>query len=72
VITWDGKVLPCCFDKSAEFEMGNTKKKSMVNIWNSNNYNKFRKNVFSLRKEINICSNCSEGMKVYVKAKRGG
>jgi len=23
VITWDGKVVPCCFDKDASYEMGN-------------------------------------------------
>ena len=22
VITWDGKVIPCCFDKNAEYVMG--------------------------------------------------
>ena len=68
VITRDGYVLPCCFDKSAEYIMGNIKEESIVNIWRRNAYNEFRKKVFSTRKEINICSNCSEGMKVYVKA----
>ncbi len=34
VITWDGKVVPCCFDKDAHFVLGDLSKNSFEEIWN--------------------------------------
>lgn len=62
VITWDGKVVPCCFDKDANHVMGNLQEKSFGQIWKSPEYRAFRKKVFSARKEIAICTNCTEGL----------
>jgi hypothetical protein len=31
VITWDGKLVPCCFDKDADFVMGDVKRKYKSN-----------------------------------------
>jgi len=63
VITWDGKVLPCCFDKDAEFIMGDLKKESFRTIWNNSDYKEFRKRILSERKSIEICRNCTSGMR---------
>jgi len=63
VITWDAKVVPCCFDKDAVYIMGNLQEKSFREIWKSPEYRAFRKKVFSERKEINICTNCTEGLR---------
>jgi len=63
VITWDGKVVPCCFDKDANHVMGNRNEKSFRQIWKSPEYRAFRKKVFTARKEIAICTNCIEGMR---------
>lgn len=63
VITWDGKVLPCCFDKDAEFILGDLKKDSFRTIWNNTDYREFRKRVLSERKSIAICRNCTSGMR---------
>lgn len=65
VITWDGKVVPCCFDKDAKHVLGDLKEKSFDKIWKSSKYQQFRKAVFTNRKSIDICSNCSEGTKVW-------
>jgi radical SAM protein with 4Fe4S-binding SPASM domain len=65
VITWDGKVVPCCFDKDAKHQLGDLKNEQFQNIWKSPVYQSFRKQVFSDRKSIDICSNCSEGTKVW-------
>lgn len=65
VITWDGKVVPCCFDKDATHRLGDLKNQSFRSIWNSVDYLSFRKAVLRSRKEIDICSNCSEGSKVW-------
>ncbi len=65
VITWDGKVLPCCFDKDAQYEMGNLGNNNMNKVWEGKNYHEFRKELMKSRKNIDICSNCSEGLNVW-------
>jgi len=65
VITWDGLVAPCCFDKDAQHRMGDLKQKSFKEIWKNGEYSKFRKQILKGRKNIDICANCSEGTKVW-------
>jgi radical SAM protein with 4Fe4S-binding SPASM domain len=65
VVTWDGSVTPCCFDKDAIHRLGSLKDKSFKEIWNSNEYQYFRASLFRSRREIDICANCSEGTKVW-------
>ncbi len=65
VITWDGLVVPCCFDKDAAHRLGNLKTQTFKQIWNNDNYRAFRKELLMGRKNIDICSNCSEGLKVW-------
>jgi len=65
VITWDGNVVPCCFDKDAKHRLGNLNDESFKNVWRGNKYNQFRRSVLRSRKEIDICANCSEGTKVW-------
>lgn len=61
VITWDGNVVPCCFDKDADHVMGSLKDPNFN--WNSKKYSGFRKKVLTGRKEIDICRNCTEGIR---------
>ena len=63
-VTWDGKVVPCCFDKDAKHILGDLQKDSFQTIWHNQNYWNFRRQITKGRKEIDICSNCSEGCKV--------
>ncbi len=65
VITWDGLVAPCCFDKDAQHRLGDLKKKSFKEIWKNGEYSTFRKQILKGRKNIDICANCSEGTKVW-------
>ncbi len=65
VITWDGLVVPCCFDKDAMHQMGDLKSGSFKTIWKSVAYKKFRASLMTGRKNIDICSNCSEGASVW-------
>jgi radical SAM protein with 4Fe4S-binding SPASM domain len=65
VITWDGLVVPCCFDKDAQHKLGDLKQKSFKEIWNDEKYVDFRKQLSKSRKNIDICANCSEGTKVW-------
>jgi radical SAM protein with 4Fe4S-binding SPASM domain len=65
VITWDGLVVPCCFDKDAENQLGDLKDKSFTEIWNDEKYKDFRGRLMQGRKNIEICKNCTEGTKVW-------
>jgi len=66
VITWDGKVVPCCFDKDAEFELGLLNGKSFKQIWKSEEYQLFRKGVLDNRRGLKMCTNCTEGLKINI------
>lgn len=65
VITWDGKVVPCCFDKDASHVLGTTKELNFKEIWSGKGYQNFRASVLKSRSEIDICTNCTEGMEVW-------
>ncbi len=65
VITWDGLVAPCCFDKDAQHKLGDLKKQSFKEIWKNPAYKEFRSKILQGRKNIDICSNCSEGTRVW-------
>ena len=65
VISWDGLVVPCCFDKDADYKLGDLKKDQFATIWQDDNYKQFRKKLLTGRKNIEICANCSEGTKVW-------
>ncbi|MCK9480779.1 MAG: SPASM domain-containing protein [Bacteroidia bacterium] len=66
VVTWDGGVVPCCFDKDGKHNFGNLNENSFAEIWQGRKYMGFRQKLFIGRKEIDICKNCSEGTKVFV------
>lgn len=66
VVTWDGNVVPCCFDKDAKHKLGNAFSTPFVDIWKGRSINDFRQALLKGRSEIDICTNCSEGTKVWV------
>jgi radical SAM protein with 4Fe4S-binding SPASM domain len=68
VITWDGLVVPCCFDKDATHQLGDIKQRTFSEIWNNEKYMNFRKSVLKSRSEIDICTNCTEGTEVWVES----
>lgn len=65
VITWDGKVVPCCFDKDADHVLGDLQKESFKEIWEGVAYQKFRAEIIKGRDKIDICNNCTEGCTVW-------
>jgi len=64
VMTWDGNIVPCCFDKDAKYVMGNIHDQPFGEIWNGKPYQDFRSRLFHNRREIDICRNCTEGLKI--------
>jgi|TARA_B110000483_G_scaffold24537_1_gene28927 radical SAM protein with 4Fe4S-binding SPASM domain len=65
VVTWDGNIVPCCFDKDAKYEMGSLQTHTFQSIWENKNYKAFRGQLVKNRKSIDICTNCTEGLKVW-------
>ena len=65
VITWDGLVVPCCFDKDATHRFGDISNETFKQVWSSETYQNFRRAILKSRKEIDICKNCTEGTKVW-------
>lgn len=63
VVTWDGKVLPCCFDKDASRLLGSLSNSGLADIWYQEPAADFRKAIFKNRKAFDICRNCTEGLK---------
>lgn len=59
VVTWDGKVVPCCYDKDAQHMLGDLAKNDFLKIWKSESYRNFRNEVILNRKGMDICRNCS-------------
>lgn len=66
VITWDGKLVPCCFDKDATHQMGDMKSQSFKEIWQGAEYKSFRETILKGRSHIDICQNCTEGCEVWL------
>ena len=60
VITWDGRVVPCCFDKDADHQLGVLSEQSFRTIWKGKEYKSFRQKILSDRTGIDICNNCTE------------
>lgn len=65
VITFDGMVIPCCFDKDAWYRMGTVADMPLKQIWRNEKYKKFRSDILKSRSTIEMCTNCTEGTKVW-------
>jgi len=65
VVTWDGLVVPCCFDKDAIHRLGDLKKAKFSEVWHNENYTQFRTKLLKGRDQIDICKNCTEGCTVW-------
>jgi len=62
VITWEGKVVPCCYDKDAHHILGDMNYDPFRKIWKSGMADGFRQQILDEREKIDICQNCSEGL----------
>jgi hypothetical protein len=63
VITWDAKVVPCCFDKDADHVMGDLNSASFKEIWHGGRFSAFRGSILKHRRGNIICRNCTSGLK---------
>ncbi len=66
VITWDGSLIPCCFDKNASHSIGSVNGQGVKDLWMNKAYTEFRETLFAARSSIDICKNCTEGTKAWI------
>jgi radical SAM protein with 4Fe4S-binding SPASM domain len=64
IVTVDGDVVPCCYDKYAGHAMGNINDQIFSDIWNGEKYKSFRETVIRSRASIDICSGCPQGRRI--------
>ena len=64
VVSWEGAVVPCCFDKTLNLKMGDLNKETVLSLWKSSEFLFFRKSVLKNRRENPICINCTEGLHI--------
>lgn len=57
-ITTDGDVLPCCYDKFAQYKLGNAFESDFKSIWHGNLAKAYRNKILKTQKDIGICNNC--------------
>jgi radical SAM protein with 4Fe4S-binding SPASM domain len=62
VVTWDGKIIPCCFDKNADHILGDLNTQSFSEIWHGQKALEFRQSLLDDRSSIEICRNCTTGL----------
>ncbi len=60
VVTTDGNMTPCCYDKNAKYSMGKLTDNSVRDLWKSPAFMKYRFRLLHNRKTTDICSNCTE------------
>jgi MoaA/NifB/PqqE/SkfB family radical SAM enzyme len=63
VVSAENKLLPCCFDKNAEYSYNYKTNKNIIDNWKSDKAAAFRKLIWSKENSIEMCKNCTEGLK---------
>ena len=61
VFSWDGHLVPCCYDKNLEFSAGKITDNSLFQLWNSRKIKYIRKVIINDKKRLEMCNNCPEG-----------
>ncbi len=64
-ITWDGFLIPCCYDVSANYNFGNVFQKNFKSVWNGKEYRFFRQMLIK-KSKIPLCFRCPGGIDVSV------
>ncbi len=66
MITWEGELLPCCYDVEGDFRWGKLGNgTTLPRVWTNYRANRFRKKIFADRMSAGICQRCGEGMKLH-------
>lgn len=66
VLTWNGDMVPCCFDKDAVHNLGNVHETGLKAVWKGSLRRAFGQKLKQGRTKIDICNNCTEGARVWI------
>jgi radical SAM protein with 4Fe4S-binding SPASM domain len=59
-VTWDGDVVPCCYDYDKKEPLGNVRDQSLLAIWNGEPMQRLRRQFVTGRIETPLCKDCEE------------
>jgi len=57
-ITWDGDVVPCCFDYDKKYVLGSLRSSTLTEIWNAEPIVRLRKEFMTNNVVNPLCKNC--------------
>lgn len=57
-VTWDGDVVPCCYDYDKRLILGNAASQSLKQIWNGEPMRRLRREFLDNRVSNPLCRNC--------------
>jgi radical SAM protein with 4Fe4S-binding SPASM domain len=60
VVSWNGDVVPCCFDYDAKMVMGNVNEQSIDEIWNGPAYVELRRAEIEGCNHSSLCASCTQ------------
>lgn len=63
VISSNNELLPCCFDKDANYPFNSSANYVVNTAWKNEKAKAFRKKVWQDNKKFEMCQNCTEGIK---------
>ncbi|MBP2233372.1 radical SAM protein with 4Fe4S-binding SPASM domain [Azospirillum agricola] len=57
-VTWDGDVVPCCYDYDKRYVLGNALRQSLSEIWNGEPMRRLRQEFLDNQVDNPLCRNC--------------
>ena len=57
-VTWDGGVVPCCYDYDKKYVLGNVKDRMFAEIWNGDQMRELHRQFVANEVSIDLCRRC--------------
>lgn len=57
-VSWDGDVVPCCFDYNKRYALGNINTESLLDIWNGEKMHALRREMIANKVTNPLCQGC--------------
>ncbi len=57
-VSWDGDVVPCCFDYNKRYALGNINTQTLLEIWNGERMHALRREMISNKVTNPLCAGC--------------
>ena len=59
-VTWDGDLVPCCYDFNKKLVLGNLEQQSLAEIWNGEPMQALRRELIENRVDNPLCKGCEK------------